>query len=310
MPGGRPREQSGAVLPPYDPGPAQQRALRDGTVWVAGAGRRDMRSSTLMNDLWLWPVTCRAHETRRADRVLGDPFASHLAASRGEERFGAQADSLASFALAVGAAIIDEVLQRVVVDHHIHTIAGLGAGLDTRPYRLELPRDLRWIEADRAPILDYKALRMAHAAPYCQVRHVSADLSRAAGRRHVLPKIAEDVTRGLVLTEALRCTWTPEALDDLLERLPPVFGYWIADTIATPPDQSAAGLDDNNSAAGPSVVQAEDVPETFQRHGWQLAQFHSLKEQAVRLGADRTAELLAKRPPAEVEGVWFFRRAT
>ena len=118
------------------------------------------------------------------------------------------------------------------------------------------------------------------------------------------------MTRGLVLTEGLRCTWTHEALDDLLERLPPVFGYWIADTIASPPDQSAAALDDKNSAAGPSVVQPEDVPETFERHGWQVAQFHSLKEQAVRLGADRTAELLAKRPPGEVEGVWFFRRAT
>ena len=150
MPGARPREQSGAAPPRYERGPDQQEAMRDGTAWVVGAARPDVRSSTLMNDVWLWPVTCRAHETRRADRVLGDPFAPHLAASRGEERFGAQADSLASFALAVGAAIIDEVLQRVVVDYHIHTIAGLGAGLDTRPYRLELPRDLRWIEADRA----------------------------------------------------------------------------------------------------------------------------------------------------------------
>ena len=132
MPGGKPRDQSGAALPRYERKPDQPEALRDGTAWVVNAARPDVRSSTLMNDVWLWPVTCRAHETRRADRVLGDPFAPHLAASRGEERFGAQADSLASFALAVGVAIIDEVLQHAVVDYHIHTIAGLGAGLDTR----------------------------------------------------------------------------------------------------------------------------------------------------------------------------------
>jgi O-methyltransferase involved in polyketide biosynthesis len=47
----------------------------------------------LISDAALWAVTCRAHETRRADRVVDDPFASHLATDRGEYLFGAKADS-------------------------------------------------------------------------------------------------------------------------------------------------------------------------------------------------------------------------
>ena len=34
--------------------------------------------------------------------------------------------------------------------------SNLAAGLDTRPYRMDLPPSLRWIEVDLPDILDYK----------------------------------------------------------------------------------------------------------------------------------------------------------
>ena len=137
---------------------------------------------------------------------------------------------MASFVLTVAAATIDDVLQRAVGNHHIHTVAELGAGLDTRPYRLELPSDLRWIEADLEPVLGYKVLRLAHAAPHCQVRRINVDMSDAGRRNGVLSEIARDVTRGLVLTEGLVMLGR-KAIDDLIERMPPMFTFWIADTI-------------------------------------------------------------------------------
>lgn len=35
-------------------------------------------------------------------------------------------------------------------------VVNLAAGLDTRPYRMQLPSSLNWVEVDLPKILDYK----------------------------------------------------------------------------------------------------------------------------------------------------------
>jgi methyltransferase (TIGR00027 family) len=229
-----------------------------------------MGSLGYIRDAALWAVTCRAHETRRPDRVLNDPFASHLVTRRGEELFGAEVDSVASFILAVTTATIDEVLRHAVHEHHLHAVVSLGAGLDTRPYRLDLPSDLRWIEADLAQVLGYKVLRLAHAAPCCQLRRIDADLSHAGGRRGVLRAIARDVMRGLVLTEGIAATFGPQALDDLVERMPPAFKYWIVDALE-PPQAPSTGTADHRSDR---AVSPRDILDAFVRRGWRPTEFH------------------------------------
>jgi len=264
-----------------------------------------MISLKLISDGALWAVACRAHETLRVDRVLDDPFASHLATDRGEELFVA-AGSVASFALTVGAATIDDVLRRSVGDHHIHTVTALGAGLDTRPYRLELPSDLRWIEADLEPVLGYKVLRLAHAVPHCQVRRINVDLSDAGERNGVLLEIARDVTRGLVLTEGL-VVLGREAIDDLIEQMPPMFKYWIANTILPPFNVWSIGGERENYRAEPAVA-PNDILDAFERRRWRPAEFRPLKEQARRLGETRWTGHAAAHSPGEREGIWLFQR--
>jgi O-methyltransferase involved in polyketide biosynthesis len=264
-----------------------------------------MASFGYISDTALWAVTCRAHETRRADRVLNDPFASHLVTTRGEELFGAEVDNVASFILAVTVATIDEVLRHAIHEHHIHTVANLGAGLDTRPYRLDLPSDLRWIEADLEQLLGYKGLRLAHAAPCCQLHRLDVDLSHAGGRRGVLRAIARDVMRGLVLTEGLAARFGREALDDLIERMPAAFKYWIVDTIEPPSAPSTNAGDHRSDRAVP----ARDILDAFVRHGWRPTEFRPLKDQALRLGEARTAGLAAAHPLEEQDGVWLFHHS-
>jgi O-methyltransferase involved in polyketide biosynthesis len=249
----------------------------------------------------LWAVTCRAHESRRANRVLDDPFASHLAAERGEELFGAEADGVASLVVAVATATVDEVLRRAIADYHVHAVADLCAGLDTRPYRLEVPSDLRWIEADRAVVLSYKALRLAHATPHCGVRHVNADLTDPDGRAAAAHEIAREVARGLVLSEALASTLERDALEDLLDRVPPVFQCWVVDTIAptTPHFVSAQ-----------STLSPDAIVDAFEQRRWRPVDFRPLRDQALRLlGDGRAAGLAAGGPRDEREGVWLFQRA-
>jgi hypothetical protein len=64
-------------------------------------------------------------------------------------------------------------------------VVSAGAGLDTRPWRLQLPPDLRWLEVDFPAILDYKDSLMATEKLRCRRERLTADLNDAAQRRAV-----------------------------------------------------------------------------------------------------------------------------
>jgi O-methyltransferase involved in polyketide biosynthesis len=67
----------------------------------------------------------------------------------GGEKFG-------GWSLVVRICVIDELILRSIEQEGIDTVLNLGAGLDTRPYRLSLPSSLHWIEVDFPAILNYK----------------------------------------------------------------------------------------------------------------------------------------------------------
>lgn len=52
----------------------------------------------------------------------------------------------------------------------------LGAGLDTRVFRLSLPADLDWYEVDRHEVLSAKDVVMAGVVASCQRHFVAGDL--------------------------------------------------------------------------------------------------------------------------------------
>jgi O-methyltransferase involved in polyketide biosynthesis len=54
---------------------------------------------------------------------------------------------LTAWAVVVRTCIIDDYI-RTAVEGGVDTILNLGCGLDTRPYRMDLPKSLLWIEAD------------------------------------------------------------------------------------------------------------------------------------------------------------------
>jgi hypothetical protein len=51
-------------------------------------------------------------------------------------------------------AVFDEFILRTVARDRAACVLNLAAGLDTRPYRLDLPAELRWVEVDLPAILD------------------------------------------------------------------------------------------------------------------------------------------------------------
>ena len=57
--------------------------------------------------------------------------------------------------------IIDSYI-RELIQEGVDTIVNLGAGLDTRPYRLDLPPSLHWIEVDFPHMIQLKEDRLAN----------------------------------------------------------------------------------------------------------------------------------------------------
>src|SRR5689334_9781092 len=93
-----------------------------------------------VSDTAPWVAMYRAFESERPDAHFRDPYARRLAGERGERILRSLPRGPAgAWALVVRTALIDEIVQRVIRDEGADTILNLAAGLDTRPWRLDLP---------------------------------------------------------------------------------------------------------------------------------------------------------------------------
>src|SRR5262249_38710240 len=101
-----------------------------------------------ISDTALWVAVYRARETERPEALCRCPLARKLAGERGEQiarsmQFGERhAWSYVARTWLVDRIVTEQVAQGTDM------VVNLAAGLDTRPYRMDLPRSLRWIEVD------------------------------------------------------------------------------------------------------------------------------------------------------------------
>src|SRR5689334_10551448 len=100
-----------------------------------------------VSDTALLVAGCRAMECERVHALVRDPFAARLAGERGLAMFRALPHpEISGFGIALRTRFVDELLLEAVASLGLSTVVSLGAGLDTRPWRLDLPSELRWIE--------------------------------------------------------------------------------------------------------------------------------------------------------------------
>src|SRR5271156_2110545 len=98
----------------------------------------------------------RAVESERPDALFRDPFARRLAGERGARI--AKSNPPGGRKSGVGWAIrprpylIDRMIQAHIAQGG-DAVINLAAGLDTRPYRMEMPSLLQWTEVDLSEIL-------------------------------------------------------------------------------------------------------------------------------------------------------------
>jgi methyltransferase (TIGR00027 family) len=241
-----------------------------------------------ISDTARWVAYYRARENERADAAFRDPFAKTLAGDRGRDiAEGLQFAQRHEWAYVARTYLIDEFVHEQVVQRGIRLVVNLAAGLDTRPYRMQLPADLQWIEVDLPEILDYKRQILKNDNPVCELEQIRLDLSNVDARRELFAQLASRAQKALILTEGLLIYLTPEEAGSLAADLaaPPSFRRWIID-LASPGllRMLQDGMNRQLSAAGaPLKFGPAEGPGFFEPYGWKPLEVRSILKTAARL---------------------------
>lgn len=156
-----------------------------------------------VTDTAFWVASYRASESARPDALFHDPLAGKLADARGRDIAARIADGQQiAWVVVIRTCIIDAFIREAIAAG-CDTILNLGAGLDTRPYRLQLPPTLRWIEVDFPATIDFKNQRLKDDEPHCQLERRAVDLGDATARRALLDDVNARAQKVLVLTEGV-----------------------------------------------------------------------------------------------------------
>src|SRR5262245_32866391 len=125
----------------------------------------------------LWVAAMRAVETERPDALISDPFARVLAGEKGFEVLarGDPPGAVRPPVVAVRTLFFDDAI-RTALDAGIRQLVLVAAGMDSRAFRLDLPRAVTLYEIDQPEVLAYKEERLGSATPRCARILVPTDL--------------------------------------------------------------------------------------------------------------------------------------
>lgn len=240
-----------------------------------------------VSDTAHWVAMYRAMETDRRDALFRDPYARRLAGPRGEAIVRTMPRGRAmAWAMIVRTAVMDEIILRAVNRDGVRTVANLAAGLDARPWRLDLPMKLTWLDVDLPDIQQYKRDALQGEKPQCQLEWVPADLANADARRSVLAKVASSPGPALVVTEGLLIYLEREQVMALATDLAatPNLRWWLID-IASPGLLKMMGRTWGKgvSQSAPFKFAPEEDTAFFEPAGWKEVEYRSMFEESLRL---------------------------
>lgn len=236
-----------------------------------------------VSDTARWVAVYRAWESARPDALFHDPYAARLAGEQGAamaRHMPRQARN--GWPLVTRTRLIDEMVQaRVAAGCDL--VLNLAAGLDTRPYRLDLPATLRWIEVDLPPLLAQKQALLADASPRCRLERRAVDLTQPGALAALLHEVGATVRQGLVLTEGLLIYLTAEQVRALSAELlaVPTLRDWIADIASPDLIRFMMRTMGRQLERAPMRFAPPEGVAWFEALGWQVAEVRSLVPAAL-----------------------------
>jgi methyltransferase (TIGR00027 family) len=239
-----------------------------------------------VSDTALWVANYRALESRRSDALFHDPLAEILAGERGRRiARQLQNETVMAWAIALRTRIMDELIAAAIAQG-VKLVLNLGAGLDTRPYRMDLPASFDWVEVDYPHMVEFKEERLRGEIPRCQLERISLDLANVAARRELFANLGRRPGPILVLTEGVTPYLSNEEVASLADdlRRQENFRFWILDY-----HSSVAAIRfgrqrmKRHLRKAPFRFQPPDWITFFASHGWQMKEMRYYAEEGERL---------------------------
>jgi methyltransferase (TIGR00027 family) len=241
-----------------------------------------------VSDTAHWVACYRAMESGRPDALFRDDLAQLLTGTHGHDIANSigRTSRYSLWSVVIRTIVIDEIIQKHVSEG-VDTVINLGAGLDTRPYRLKLPESLRWIEVDYAGIIEHKNRLLAREEPGVALERIALDLSQIEERRALFAKLAVNSKNCLVLTEGVIPYLTEDQVASLADDLhaQPAFRFWVAEYYS--PEIYRYFKDRRRMRQmknAPFRFFPADWLGLFRAHGWTAGEFRYLSEEAVKKG--------------------------
>ncbi|MFE3254477.1 class I SAM-dependent methyltransferase [Nocardia sp. NPDC059229] len=237
-----------------------------------------------MSDTARWVAVYRAIESARPDALFRDPLAGMLAGDVGPviaaETTRAMGDH--GWPIVARTKLIDDMISSAI-NGGCDRVINLAAGLDTRPYRLDLPVDLTWIEADLPALLEEKKRLLDRYTPRCRLIRRAVDLSDSVARRAFLNNALAGAARAFVITEGLVMYLQPDEVRQLaVDFRREEIAWWVVDivsvVIAERLERSGDGLLKN----APFTFTPANGVAFFEDEGWEVLEMESILQAASR----------------------------
>jgi len=239
-----------------------------------------------ISDTARWVAYFRARETERPDALFSDPYAERLAGERGFQIANTLPEgNKHEWAWVARTYLFDKFLAAEILKG-ADLVVNLAAGLDARPYRMEVPANLQWIEVDLPEIVSYKNTMLANEKPRCHLERVALDLADVPARREFFASLERRGMRIVVMTEGLLIYFSPEEVGSCARDLAAGahFQSWIVD-LASPGQlklmQRTSGAQLSEAGAAFKFGPPEG-PKFFTPHGWKPKEVQGLLKTAAQ----------------------------
>jgi methyltransferase (TIGR00027 family) len=244
-----------------------------------------------ISDTARWAAYFRAEETKRPDAIFRDPFAERLCGQQGVDIANTIPDgNKHAWAWVARTYLFDRFLTQEL-QQGVDLVLNLAAGLDARPYRMQLPPSLQWVEVDLPGILEYKEGILANEKPFCRLERVRLNLADAHARQELFSELNLRAKKILVLTEGLLIYLSESEVAALARAMAggTNFQRWIMD-LGSPGllkmMQKTTGRHLSKVGAPFKFAPAQG-PEFFVPHGWEPMEVKPVLQTAAQF----------KRPP-------------
>lgn len=238
-----------------------------------------------ISDTARWVAAYRAHESARPDRLFNDPLADKLAGDKGAAIAAAitPAYMRGGWPIVMRTKVMDDMVLASMREG-CDLVINLAAGLDTRPYRLALPPELLWIEADLPGLIEEKSRVLEGETPVCQLRREAIDLKDAVATGEFLDRVTLGASRALVITEGLLLYLEEDAVRALGQAFAsrPEIRWWMLEIVSPTVLKMMQWSLGKKLAKAPFKFAPANGVAFIEALGWKAIDIYSLGHEAAR----------------------------